>query len=125
LSGIFPAETKISGYFLTTGMACGAPYSGYGIRLRRDNSCDFRVMKKYQHTSTNAPVLGAHLFSISYAGCELSCYVRRRGDLLSVTLDETLQAQLKIEDDGNLRQLSGGELSESIITSIKKQVLKK
>lgn len=75
------------------------------------------------NTPVNAVHLGAYLFSIHYAGRELSCYVRRRGDLLDVTIDEMFEAQLKIEDDGNLKQLSGDILPESLITFIKKQVL--
>jgi hypothetical protein len=77
------------------------------------------------NTSSNANKFGAHLFSISYSGRELSCYVRQEGKLLDVTIDEILQAQLKIEKDGNLRQLSGDMLPESTITFIKKQVLEK
>lgn len=75
------------------------------------------------NTSIDAAHLGAHLFSISYAGRDLSCYVRRHGDLLDVTIDEMFDARLKIEDGGNLRQLSGDKLPESLIIFIKKQVL--
>jgi hypothetical protein len=75
------------------------------------------------NTSTDTTHLGAHLFSIHYAGRELSCYARRWGNLLDVTIDEMFDARLKIEDDCNLRQLSGDKLPESLITFIKKQVL--
>jgi hypothetical protein len=75
------------------------------------------------NTSTDIGHLGAHLFSIHYAGRELACYVRRRGEILDVDIDEIFDARLKIEIDGSLRQLSGDKLPDSLITFIKKQVL--
>lgn len=75
------------------------------------------------NTSTDTTHLGAHLFSVHYAGRELACYVRRRDDLLDVNIDEIFDARLKIETDGNLRQLSGDRLPDSLIAFIKKQVL--
>ena len=76
------------------------------------------------NTSTNDTThLGARLFSIHYAGRELACYVRRRGEILDVDIDEIFDARLKIEIDGSLRQLSGDKLPDSLITFIKKQML--
>ena len=76
------------------------------------------------NTSTNDTThLGARLFSIPYAGRELACYVRRRGEILDVDIDEIFDARLKIEIDGSLRQLSGDKLPDSLITFIKKQVV--
>lgn len=65
----------------------------------------------------------SHLFTISYAGRELSCLVDRKGNDLDVLIDNDMQAKLKLNADGTLQQVSGNELPASTIDFIKKQVI--
>jgi hypothetical protein len=75
------------------------------------------------NTPNNADKLSSHLFTISYSGRELSCFVRRRDNVLDVSIDDVTEARMIIEPDGTLRQISGNKVPESTLVFIKKQVL--
>jgi len=66
---------------------------------------------------------GKYQFEISYSGRELICQVVKEHDLLHVTIDENLTADLKINNNGTLTQTGGSQLPDSSIDFIKKKVL--
>ncbi|WP_419698790.1 hypothetical protein [Mucilaginibacter sp. NFX135] len=70
--------------------------------------------------------VSSHLFTLNYAERELSCLVERRGNRLDVLIDNNIAAVLQITDHhGTVEQVSGDELSESVINFIKKEVIEK
>jgi len=69
--------------------------------------------------------VSSHLFTLNYAERELSCLVERSGDRLDVLIDNNIAAVLQITDQGSVEQVSGDELSESVINFIKKEVIEK
>ena len=78
---------------------------------------------------TNAPDTipaekdGKYKFTISYSGREVSCQVEKEQQMLHVIIDDNLNAELKINNDGTVTQVEGASLPESSIDYIKKQVL--
>jgi len=76
-------------------------------------------MSDYEYNETH----GSHLFTISYAGRELSCLVERKGDRLDVLIDNNMQSVLQLNQDGKLHQLSGDPLGDAIVMFIQKQVI--
>lgn len=68
-------------------------------------------------------IISSHIFSISYAERELSCYVNRYGNRLEVLIDNGIEAVLAIGPEGNLQQNAGDPLPASTIVYIAKEVL--
>lgn len=66
---------------------------------------------------------GKYQFEISYSGREVNCAVVKDHDMLHVTIDENLSAELKINSDNTLTQTGGAQLPDSSIDFIKKKVL--
>lgn len=65
---------------------------------------------------------GKYQFEINYSGREVDCRVIKDHEILYVTIDENLNAELKINNDGSLKQTSGTQLPDSSIDFIKKKV---
>ena len=66
---------------------------------------------------------GKYKFTISYAEREVSCQVEKEQNILHVVIDESLKAELKINNDGSLEQIEGSPIPDSCINYIKKQIL--
>jgi len=73
--------------------------------------------------TTPAEKDGKYQFEISYSGRELDCQVVKDHETLHVTIDGNLNAELKINNDNSLTQISGSPLPDSSIDFIKKKVL--
>ena len=65
---------------------------------------------------------GKYKFTINYSGREVSCVVEKEQQLLHVTIDDNLNAELKLNNDGTVSQIEGASIPESCIDYIKKQV---
>jgi hypothetical protein len=65
---------------------------------------------------------GKHEFTINYSERELTCHVEREGDTLHVHIDNNMNAVIELLPDGTVQQTSG-DLPDSIIEFIKKQVV--
>jgi hypothetical protein len=79
-------------------------------------------MNESQDT-TPAEKDGKYQFQLSYAEREVTCMVEKEQQMLHVKIDQNLNAELKINNDGTLTQTAGSPLPDSIIDFIKKQVL--
>ena len=66
---------------------------------------------------------GVHQFTMQYGGRELTTRVEKDGDILKVSIDDNINAELEIHWDGTITQTSGNSLPDSNIEFIKKQVL--
>lgn len=66
---------------------------------------------------------GKYQFEINYSGRDVNCEVVKEQNVLHVTIDENLTADLKINNDNTLTQTSGSQLPDSSIDFIKKKVL--
>lgn len=65
---------------------------------------------------------GKYKFTINYSGREVSCQVEKEQQMLHVTIDDNLNAELKINSDGTVAQVDGAPIPESSIDYIKKQI---
>ncbi|MFD2144108.1 hypothetical protein [Mucilaginibacter antarcticus] len=66
---------------------------------------------------------GRYRFEIHYSGRDVTCVVEKEQKMLHVTIDDNLNAELKINNDDSISQIDGAQLPESCIEYIKKQVL--
>lgn len=66
---------------------------------------------------------GKYQFEINYSGRDVNCDVVKEHNTLHVTIDENLNADLKINSDNTLTQTGGAQLPDSSIEFIKKKVL--
>ncbi|MCC8424805.1 hypothetical protein [Mucilaginibacter sp. UR6-11] len=66
---------------------------------------------------------GKYQFQLNYSGREVPCLVEKEQQMLHVKIDENMEAELKINNDGTLTQTGGAQLPDSSIDFIKKQVL--
>jgi len=73
--------------------------------------------------TTPAEKDGKYEFQINYSGRDLACRVEKEQNKLHVFIDNNINAELEIQDDGTLTQTSGNSLPESSIEFIKKHVL--
>lgn len=73
--------------------------------------------------TTPAEKDGKYQFQLNYSGREVSCLVEKEQQMLHVKIDDNIEAELKINNDGTLTQTSGATLPDSSIEFIKKQVL--
>jgi hypothetical protein len=66
---------------------------------------------------------GIYRFELHYSGRDLPCQVIKEQQMLHVKIDDNLESELKINNDGTLSQTEGAALPDSCIDFIKKQVL--
>ncbi|MDB5116095.1 MAG: hypothetical protein JWQ79_1587 [Mucilaginibacter sp.] len=66
---------------------------------------------------------GKYQFQLSYSGREVPCLVEKEQQMLHVKIDNNIEADLQINNDGTLTQTNGAPLPDSSIDFIKKQVL--
>ncbi len=66
---------------------------------------------------------GKYEFKIFYSGREVVCRVEKEQTILHVTIDDNINATLKINADGSLTQTEGSDIPDSSIDFIKKQIL--
>ena len=66
---------------------------------------------------------GKYQFKLFYAEREVVCKVEKEQNALHVSIDDNINAELKINADGTLTQTEGSPLPASSIDFIKKQVL--
>ncbi|MCC8410674.1 hypothetical protein LJ707_17160 [Mucilaginibacter sp. UR6-1] len=66
---------------------------------------------------------GKYEFTISYSERELLCEVEKEQNILHVTIDKTLHADLKVNSDGSVEQTEGVPIPASTVEYIKKRVI--
>lgn len=66
---------------------------------------------------------GKHEFTMNYSERELSCWVEKEGNTLHLHIDNNTHADLEVQPDGSLKQISGPELAPSNIDFIRRHVL--
>lgn len=66
---------------------------------------------------------GKYEFKLFYSEREVTCRVEKEQNMLHVTIDDNIDAELQINPDGGLTQTAGTKLPDSSIDFIKKQVL--
>jgi hypothetical protein len=73
--------------------------------------------------TTPAEKDGKYEFKLFYAEREVTCRVEKEQNMLHVNIDDNLDAELQINDDGTITQAGGTKLPASSIDFIKKQIL--
>ena len=66
---------------------------------------------------------GKYVFKLFYSEREVSCRVEKEQNMLHVTIDDNIDAELKINEDGSITQTAGSKLPASSIEFIKKEIL--
>ena len=66
---------------------------------------------------------GKYEFKLFYSEREVTCRVEKEQNMLHVTIDDNIDAELQLNNDGSLTQTAGAKLPDSSIDFIKKQVL--
>ncbi|TSJ43641.1 hypothetical protein FO440_05485 [Mucilaginibacter corticis] len=66
---------------------------------------------------------GKYQFQLNYSGREVTCQVEKEQQTLHVKIDDNLEAELKINNDGTVTQTGGAQLPDSSIDFIKKHIL--
>jgi ankyrin repeat protein len=66
---------------------------------------------------------GKYEFKLYYSEREVTCRVEKEQDKLHVAIDNNMDAELQINEDGTITQIEGAPLPASSIEFIKKQVL--
>jgi len=66
---------------------------------------------------------GKQEFTINYSEREITCYVERENNILHLHMENNMNADLEIQEDGTLKQVSGAELPQSTIDYICRRVL--
>jgi hypothetical protein len=65
---------------------------------------------------------GKYEFELHYAGRDLTCRVEKEQNKLNVHIDNNIDAELTVQEDGCLTQTGGNELPGSAIEYIKKRI---
>jgi hypothetical protein len=73
--------------------------------------------------NTNNTPDGTKHFTMNYSERELECTVEKEGNILHLHIDNNINADFEIQQDGSLIQTSGPELPPSNIDFIRKHVL--
>ncbi|MCQ6959933.1 hypothetical protein [Mucilaginibacter aquariorum] len=73
--------------------------------------------------TTPAEKDGKYEFQMHYSGREVSCRVEKEQNKLIVHIEDNIEAELTIQDDGSVVQTGGNELPDSAIDYIKKRIL--
>ncbi|MDB5112249.1 MAG: hypothetical protein JWR67_3363 [Mucilaginibacter sp.] len=66
---------------------------------------------------------GKYEFKLYYSEREVTCRVEKEQDKMHVSIDNNMDAELQINEDGTITQIEGATLPDSSIEFIKKQVL--
>lgn len=66
---------------------------------------------------------GKYEFKMFYSEREVTCKVEKEQNILHVTIDNGINATLKINTDGSVSQTEGADIPNSSIEFIKKQIL--
>ncbi|RFZ91850.1 hypothetical protein D0C36_10395 [Mucilaginibacter conchicola] len=66
---------------------------------------------------------GKYEFILHYSGREVNCKVEKEQNTLKVQIDENINAELTVQEDGSLVQTSGTDLADSAVDYIKKRIL--
>lgn len=66
---------------------------------------------------------GKYAFKLFYADREVTCRVEKEQNMLHVVIDENIEANLQLQNDGTLKQVSGTKLPQSSIDFIKKHIM--
>jgi hypothetical protein len=73
--------------------------------------------------TTPADKDGKYEFQMHYSGREVSCRVEKEQNKLIVHIEDNIEAELTIQDDGCVVQTGGNELADSAVDYIKKRIL--
>ncbi|GGH17677.1 hypothetical protein [Mucilaginibacter phyllosphaerae] len=73
--------------------------------------------------TTPAEKDGKYEFLMHYSGREVPCKVEKNQNKLNVHIEDNIQAELTIQQDGCILQTGGSELPDSAIDYIKKRIL--
>lgn len=73
--------------------------------------------------TTPAEKDGKYEFQLFYSEREVTCRVEKEQNMLHVNIDNNINAELQINEDGTITQISGTTLPPSSVEFIKKQVL--
>ncbi|MFD0765946.1 hypothetical protein ACFQZI_13875 [Mucilaginibacter lutimaris] len=73
--------------------------------------------------TTPADKDGKYEFEIHYSGREVACHVEKIQNKLMVRIDNNIEAELTIQEDGCLVQTGGNDLADSAVDYIKKRIL--
>ncbi|AMR30414.1 hypothetical protein A0256_02760 [Mucilaginibacter sp. PAMC 26640] len=66
---------------------------------------------------------GKHEFLLHYSGREVPCTVVKEQNKLTVCIDDNINAELTVNEDGTVVQTGGTEMAESAVEFIKKRIL--
>ena len=73
--------------------------------------------------TTPAEKDGKYEFQLFYSEREVKCRVEKEQNMMHVVIDENINAELQINEDGTITQTAGTKLPPSSIEFIKKQIL--
>jgi len=99
--------------------------AGTFIKHHRDNpviKIKQQAMIDSQDT-TPAEKDGKYEFKLFYSEREVTCRVEKEQNKLHVNIDDNLDAELQINNDGTITQVGGAKLPDSSVEFIKKQIL--
>ncbi len=66
---------------------------------------------------------GKYEFTIHYSGREVPCTVVKEQNKLTVCIEDNIQSDLTLNDDGTVVQTGGTDLPDSAVEFIKKRIL--
>ncbi len=73
--------------------------------------------------NTNNTPDGTQEFTMNYSERELQCAVTKKGNILELHMENNLNAQFEIRQDGSLVQTGGPDMPPSNVDYIRKRVL--
>jgi hypothetical protein len=62
-------------------------------------------------------------FDINYSERLISCTAIKKGNQVSLHMDNNMNAELEIQPDGNLKQISGNEIPASSLQFVAKHII--
>ena len=66
---------------------------------------------------------GKYEFTLHYSGREVPCTVVKEQNILTVCIEDNINAELTINEDGSVVQTSGNDIADSAVEFIKKRIL--
>lgn len=66
---------------------------------------------------------GKYEFLLHYSGREVPCTVVKEQNKLTVCIEDNINAELTVAEDGTVTQTGGNDLADSAIDYIKKRIL--
>ena len=73
--------------------------------------------------NTNNTPDGTQEFNMNYSERDLKCTVTKKGNILDLHMENNLNAEFEIRQDGSLLQISGPDLPPSNVDYIRKLIL--